>query len=53
MTYLLQKHKNIIFVILLLVLILGAGYIFTNKNINTIPEKADLVLTFFNIVRKV
>ncbi len=53
MAYLLQKYKNIICLVLLLVFILGVWYILINKNINFIPEKANLVLTFFNIARNV
>ena len=53
MIYLLQKYKNTICLILLLISILGVWYIFANKNINIIPQKADLVLMSFNIVRDI
>lgn len=53
MAYLLQKHKNMICLALLLVFIVTIWYIFINKNINAVPEKADLVLTFLNIARNI
>lgn len=43
MTYLLEKYKNIIVLTLLLTAIFTILYTFKNKNINAIPEKADLV----------
>lgn len=52
MVYLIQKYKNIIYLILL-ILVLGAWYIFVEKNIDAIPEKADLVLIFLNTVRNI
>lgn len=50
MTYLLQKHKNIVFLTLILLLSFGVWYVLTNRNINTIPEKADLVFTHFSTI---
>lgn len=48
MEYLIQKYKNIIYLILL-ILVLGAWFILTSQNIDAVPEKADLVLLFLNI----
>ncbi|MGB4312339.1 MAG: hypothetical protein WBJ17_05405 [Natronincolaceae bacterium] len=53
MAYLLRKHKNIVCLALLLVFVLIAWYIFINKDINAIPEKADLVLISSNVMRDV
>ncbi|MDI9476753.1 MAG: hypothetical protein ACOX0L_04995 [Natronincolaceae bacterium] len=53
MAYLLRKHKNIVWLTLLLVFVLIAWYIFINKDINAIPEKADLVLISSNVMRDV
>lgn len=44
MTYVLKKYKNILFLTLIMALSFGAWYIFTSRNVNKIPEKADLVL---------
>ncbi len=48
MAYVIQKYKNIIYLILL-ILVLGAWFILTSKDIDAVPEKADLVLTHLNI----
>ncbi|HZX21697.1 MAG TPA: hypothetical protein VFF25_04845 [Clostridia bacterium] len=53
MAYLLRKHKNIVCLTLLLVFVLIAWYIFINKDINAIPEKADLVLTSLDVMGNV
>ncbi len=52
MVYLIQKYKNIIYLILL-VLVLGTWFIFSSKNIDAVPEKADLVLLFLNIAENI
>lgn len=50
MTYILQKYKSTILLILLLTLVFTILYTFTNKNINAVPEKAELVLSHINIL---
>lgn len=53
MTYLLGKHKKLVFLTLLLILTIGIWYNLTNKNINIRPEKAKLVLNNFNNIREI
>jgi len=53
MTYILKKHKNTLFLTLILALSFGAWYMFINKNINKIPEKADLVFRSTTISRSI
>lgn len=43
MTYILKRHKNILFLTLILALSFAAWYMFANSNINKIPDKAELV----------
>jgi len=43
MTYILKKHKNTLFLTLILALSFGAWYMFSNKSINKIPERAEFV----------
>ena len=45
MLYILEKNKSILFFLAVVVISFGAWYIFSNKNVNKIPEKADLVFS--------
>ena len=53
MLYILEKNKSILFFLAVLVISFGAWYIFSNKNVNKVPEKADLVFSSKACIRSI
>ncbi len=55
MIYTLKKHRNIVVISIILALSFGAWYVLSIKNVNKIPERADLVfntiIAFGDIVK--
>lgn len=51
MIHILRKYKSIFFLTLLVALSFSAWYFFASRNINKVPEKAELVLNSSMISR--